>query len=75
MGEDSLRNRRDTGSENPELLWKRALNLARVTPTAMKESMHGRLKWVSRENDFLLKPVGFASGPAKDAKPEKIQNR
>jgi len=38
MGEDSLRNCRDNGPENL------ALKLAQATPTAIKQSMRGKLK-------------------------------
>ncbi|MCY3878919.1 MAG: ISAs1 family transposase, partial [Rhodobacteraceae bacterium] len=75
MGEDSLRNRRDNGPENPALMRKPALNPARVTPTAEKESMRGRLMRAGWDNDFLLRLISSASNPAKDAKPGKIQTR
>ncbi|MCY3880239.1 MAG: ISAs1 family transposase [Rhodobacteraceae bacterium] len=75
MGEDSLRNRKDNGPENPALMRKPALNPARVTPTAKKESMRGRLMKAGWDNDFLLKLISSASNPAKDAKPGKIQTR
>ena len=75
MGEDSLRNRKDNGPENLALMRKLALNLARVTPTAKKESMRGKLMRAGWDNDFLLKLISSASNLAKDAKPGKIQTR
>ncbi len=69
MGEDSLRNRKDNGPENLALMRKLALNLARVTPTARKQSMRGKLKRAGWDNDFLLKLVSFASSLAKDVEP------
>ncbi len=75
MGEDSLRNRKDKGPENLALMRKLAPNLARVTPTAGKQSMGGKLKRAGRDNDFLLKLVSFASSLAKDVEPGKVQTR
>ena len=75
MGEDSLRNRKDNGPENLALMRKLALNLARVTPTAGKQSMRGKLKRAGRDNDFLLKLVSFASSLARDAETGKVQTR
>ncbi len=69
MGEDSLRNRKDNGPENLALMRKLALNLARITPTARKQSMRGKLKRAGWDNDFLLKLVSFASSLAKDVEP------
>ena len=54
---------------------KLALNLARVTPTAKKESMRGRLMRAGWDNDFLLKLISSASNLVKDVKPGKIQTR
>ena len=75
MGEDSLRNRKDNGPENLALMRKPALNPARVTPTAKKESMRGRLMKAGWDNDFLLKLISSASNLVKDVKPGKIQTR
>ncbi|MCY3880325.1 MAG: ISAs1 family transposase, partial [Rhodobacteraceae bacterium] len=75
MGEDSLRNRKDNGPENLALMRKLALNLARVTPTAKKESMRGKLMRAGWDNDFLLKLISSASNLVKDVKPGKIQTR
>ena len=75
MGEDSLRNRKDNGPENLALMRKLALNLARVTPTAGKQSMGGKLKRAGRDNDFLLKLVSFASSLARDVETGKVQTR
>ncbi len=69
MGEDSLHNRKNDGPENL------VLNLARITPTARKRSMRGRLKRAGWDSDFLLKRVSFASSLAKDVEPGKIQTR
>ncbi len=75
MGKDSLRNRKDNGPENLALMRKLALNLARVTPTARKRSMHGKLKRANRDNDFLLKLVSFASSLAGDVETGKVRTR
>lgn len=75
MGEDSLRNRKDNGSENMALMRKLALNLARITPTEKKQSMRGKLKRAGWDNDFLLKLVSFASSLTKDVEPGKTQTR
>ena len=75
MGKDSLRNRKDNGPENLALMRKLAPNLARVTPTARKQSMRGKLKRAGRDNDFLLKLVSFASSLARDVEPGKVQTR
>ena len=75
MGEDSLRNRKDNGPENLALMRKLALNLARVTPTAKKESMRGKLMRAGWDNDFLLKLISSASSLAKEVKSGKIQTR
>ena len=75
IGEDSLRNRKNNGPENLALMRKLALNLARATPTAKKQSMRGKLKRAGWYNDFLLKLVSFSSSLAKDVKTPKIQTR
>ena len=75
MGEDSLHNRKNDGPENLALMRKMALNLARITPTARKQSMRGRLKRAGWDSDFLLKRVSFASSLAKDVERGKIQTR
>ena len=75
MGKDGLRNRKDNGPENLALMRKLALNLARVTPTARKQSMHGKLTRAGRDNDFLLKLVSFASSLARDVETGKVQTR
>ena len=75
MGEDSLRNRRDNGPENPALMRKPTLNPARVTPTAEMESMRGRLMKAGWDNDFLLRLISSASSLAKEVKSGKIQTR
>ena len=75
MGKDSLRNRKDNGPENLALMRTLALNLARVTPTASKQSMHGKLKRAGWDNDFLLKLVSFASSLARDVETGKVQTR
>ncbi|MCY3880314.1 MAG: ISAs1 family transposase, partial [Rhodobacteraceae bacterium] len=75
MGEDSLRNRKDNGPENLALMRKLALNLARVTPTAKKESMRGKLMRAGWDNDFLLRLISSASSLAKEVKSGKIQTR
>ena len=75
MGEDSLRNRKDNGPENPALMRKLALNLARAATTRKKQSMRGKLKRAGWDNGFLLKLISSASNLTADVKPGKNQTR
>ena len=75
MGEDSLRNRKDSGPENLALMRKLALNLARVTDGGRVKSMRGKLKKAGWDNRFLLKLISAASNLPKETEGGKIQTR
>ena len=52
FNEDQSRNRKDHCPENLALMWKLALNLARLEPS--KGSMRGKLKRAGWDNNYLL---------------------
>ena len=51
FNEDQSRNRKDHCPENLALMWKLALNLARLEPS--KGSMRGKLKRAGWDNGYL----------------------
>ena len=58
MNRDQQRNRKGSGLENLAMMQRFALDLARLEPT--KDSMRGKLKCASRNDDFLLKIIRAA---------------
>ena len=59
MNEDRQRNRKDHGPENPALMRRLALNIARREPS--KDAMRGKLKRAAWNDDFLLNLIRAAA--------------
>ncbi len=75
MGEDGLRNRRDSGPENLATMRKPAPDLARATDCGKVTSTRGKLKKAGRDDRFLPRLVGAAARLHKEAETEEIQMR
>jgi predicted transposase YbfD/YdcC len=59
MGEDDMRNRKANGPENPAILRRIALNLARTEPS--KGSMRAKIKKAGGDDSFVLELIRAAA--------------